>query len=178
MLLPYTVETGGGLKVLSSLFEIRMLDRAHFVEACERITFSELDGTTTPDDLVIADGLDDRVEEYYRRIKAFQLQLRARRLSRAQIHFHDPDTTNALPGKMLLSVLLALAAVCADWEVECNSPEDQRPPFVCVRLAPFHETEVGTLMTILTTGSETTNVQQVLGLVDLYQGQVVAAAAP
>ena len=99
------------------------------------------------------------------------MQHSAKDRARMQIGIEYPSEDAQTHTKFLFRLFLAVLAICVDWEVECDAPDEQRPPSLCVRLPPFHEADLRTLVTILTTGSEETNILQLLKLARLYAGQ-------
>lgn len=73
-------------------------------------------------------------------------------------------------------LLIALAAVCADWEVECECIEDFRPPRLKVQLDEGYQIDVALIMEVIQTGSKNSclwNINQLNQLADIYQGQKI-----
>lgn len=69
-------------------------------------------------------------------------------------------------------IYLALAAVCADWEIEQHSPDDMRPPQFFIQLPESCRSDMDLLCELVLSGSTHTNLSQLINLAHLYQGQV------
>lgn len=169
MLLPYSTDHMGALVVDDNILYIRPLDRATLSDAIESILLEE-NGTVADNDVVDFQPLtDDRssVGGYYKQLKAKQLgQLNQERF---QLYV---DNNHALPNRMLYRLILAMAAVCCDWDVECNAADNMRPPRLTLRLNPVFASDIDLVQCILFQGPEETNISQLLALGDLYAGQM------
>lgn len=169
-LLPYKQEVRGGISVSRDLLAIRSISRNHLIEACNCLIFENSSATCIDDETVDLDALTTPlaiVDDFYGFMKEKQLNLLGR--ERLQLGFVTKGATN--PSRILLRVMLALTAVCLDWDSEGLAPMDLRPPRLFIRLSPFLEGDMQTLMNLLTTGPEETNISQIMTLANLYQGQ-------
>lgn len=62
--------------------------------------------------------------------------------------------------KLLLRLILAMACVCADWDMECTAASDLRIPELYVKVLAYNESQIKNIMGILGNGSEETNLAQ------------------
>ena len=152
---------------------IRHLDQQNILDAHDRFTFLVQDMASTDDETLVVQPEWEHwhVSQMYEELKSRQIRHNAKDRPRMQIGIEYPNSEAQPHTRILLRLFLSLVAICVDWEVECDAPEEQRPPMLCVRLPPFHEPDVKTLVTILTTGSDQTNILQLLNLAHLYGGQ-------